>query len=71
MATKEGEQPLPRMMLWSMKGIFHLLVLVAAGEILCPFSRKIKKLDTGTVSCEVASFVEKVGSCMGCAGVAC
>jgi hypothetical protein len=53
MATNGGEQPLPLMMLWSMKGIFHLLVLVAAGEMLCPFSRK--KLDTETVSCEVAS----------------
>ena len=32
------------MMLCCMNGIFHLLVLVAAGEMLCPFRRK--KLDT-------------------------
>ena len=53
-ATKGGGQPLPLMTLCSMNGIFHRLVQVAAGEILCPFNRK--RLDTaGGASCVTSS----------------
>ena len=46
-----------------MWGIFHLHSLVAAGEIHCPFSRRI--LDTGTWG----SFGDDLGRAVAAAGI--
>jgi len=48
-AKKGVGQPLSLIRLSAMNGIFHLFLLVAAGEILLPFRRK--KLDIGEASC--------------------
>ena len=61
MATKGGQQSLPLTMLRSMNGIFHRLVLVAAGDMLCPFSRK--KLEIGEASSGASCLVLLAEDC--------
>ena len=61
MAIKGGGQLSPSVMVFSMKGSFHLELLVAAGETLCPFKRTMVESSGCTIVAPSGTGRERAG----------